>query len=148
MIFSEEKITTLKKEIEPLLKEHWDKAVTNKSYNLKPNWIGYCHLQNTGAIKVFTARVRGLLVGYASVYIAKSLYAEDRLEAHYDMIYITPEYRQGASGAKFIKYIEKNLEVVGVKQIGIASLAHQPFDKLLDRLDYKHTEKVYTKCIG
>ena len=89
-----------------------------------------------------------MLVGYASVYISESLYAEDYLQAEYDMIYIMPEYRKGRTGEKFIRYIESHLANMGVKQINIASLTHQPFDRLLEWLDYKVAEKVYIKNIG
>lgn len=146
--FAEESLISFRSEVESLLQQHWDKAVINKNYNLKPDWNSYYKLQESGAVKIYTVRHNGLLVGYASVYTVKSLYAANRLEAHYDMIYICPDYRKGRVAVKFIEYIEKQLVEMGVKQIVIGSLRHQPFDSLLDYLNYKYTEKIYTKYIG
>jgi len=146
--FAEEKLVSFKSEVESLLHEHWDKAVVNKNYDLHPDWNSYYELQDSGCVKTYTVRNKGLLVGYASIYVVKSLYALDRLEAHYDMIYILPKFRKAKVGARFIEYIEKKLSEIGVKEVVIGSLRHQPFDRLLDWLKYDYTEKIYTKYIG
>ena len=148
MIFAEEKIINFKTEVEYLLANHWEKAIKHKDYQLQPDWLSYYKLQEADAIKTYTARCNTALVGYASVYTIKSLYTVNRQEAHYDMIYVSPEFRKGRVGANLLKFVEKKLKDLGVKQITIGSLVHQPFDNLLESLNYSCIEKNYIKYIG
>lgn len=148
MKYAQEHISNIKEELSSIIKEHWQDAEQDNSYALNPDWDSYYALEQSGNMKAYTVRIDGTLVGYASLYITKSLYAKDRIEAHYDMIYVMPKYRKGKTAANFIKYIEQQLIEIGAKRINIATLSHQPFDRLLEWLNYKHTEKVYSKYIG
>jgi GNAT superfamily N-acetyltransferase len=147
MDYAKEKIASFKDEIEALLHEHFSSAIPNQEYCLEPQWNMYNAMQFAGNMVAYTVRDKGSLVGYASVYIYKSLYAKDRTEAQYDMIYIKPEFRKAKVGANFIRYIEKELTGIGVKQISIGSLRHQPFDNLLEWLGYKSAEVIYQKSL-
>lgn len=147
MDYAREKIADFRHEVESLLHEHFNTAIQDANYKLEPQWAMYNAMQLAGNMIAYTVRDKSELVGYASVYIFNSLYAKDRKEAQYDMIYVKPEYRRAKIGANFIRYIEKELTKSGVKQISIGSLRHQPFDNLLEWLGYKSAEVVYQKIL-
>lgn len=147
MEYARESIASFKHEVESLLHEHFESAITNKEYALQPQWDIYNAMQLAGNMVAYTVRDKSKLVGYASVYIFQSLYSTNRIEAQYDMIYIKPEHRKARVGANLIRYIEKDLQKNGIKQIAIGSLRHQPFDNLLEWLGYKSAEVVYKKSL-
>lgn len=148
MQYAKEYVFDIKEELLSIMHTHWKDAEQDNSYTFDLDWDSYYALEQSGNMKIYTARKDGNLAGYASVYVTKSLYGKNRIEAHYDSIYVMPKYRAGKTAANFIKYIEQQLVEIGAKRINIATLSHQPFDRLLEWLDYKHTEKVYSKYIG
>lgn len=148
MKYAQEYLCNIKEELLSIIHIHWEDAEQDNSYSFSLDWDSYYALEKAGNMKIYTARKDGDLVGYASVYVTGSLFAKNRIEAHYNSIYVKPKYRVGKTAANFIKYIEKQLFKIGAKKINISTLSHQPFDRLLEWLDYEHTEKVYSKYIG
>jgi hypothetical protein len=64
-----------------------------------------------------------------------------------DIIFLKKEVRLGMTGVKLIKYAVKCLEEEGVSKIMINTKIHQPFDAVLERLNFKCIERVYSKCL-
>jgi hypothetical protein len=132
MEYNQERISSIKGEIQPLIENHWSEiAINQDNIKLNPDWDTYYKLESLGMIKLYTARADGKLVGYFTVVVTKGLHYIDHLFAATDVIYIAPEYRKGRAGYGLIKTKD-----------------HAPFDKLLESMDYNLAERLYQKFIG
>lgn len=148
MKFAHENLSNVKDEILPLLDEHWEEIALNKDViKLNPDWEAYAAYDSINALRVYTARDNGALVGYFVLLVNRSLHYKDHLFAVNDIIFLKKEVRLGMTGVKLIKYAVKCLEEEGVSKIMINTKIHQPFDAVLERLNFKCIERVYSKCL-
>ena len=142
-----EAFSTIKNEIRPLLREHWDEIALNKEHiKLNPDWKEDGRLDAVGALRCFTARKDGGLIGYFVVIVSKSLHYQDHLFAHNDVIFLTKQGRKGTTGYKLLKYATEQMKLEGVSLLMVNTKTHQPFDALLERLGYNHSENLHTIC--
>lgn len=146
--YQQESLATCKSDILPLLEEHWEEIALNKGIiKLNPDWEAYHNLEDSGALKIFTARDDARLVGYFVVLCRNHLHYVDHLFAFNDIIYLHKDYRKGFTGAKLMKFAEKCLKEDGVSVVVVNTKRHKPFDSLLEWLGYKHAENIYTKLL-
>lgn len=139
--------SSIKNEIKPLLSEHWEEIAINKDQiKLNPDWKEYARLDSIGALRCFTARKDGELIGYFVVIIRKSLHYSDHLFAYNDIIFLTKQGRKGTTGYKLLKYVTEEVAKEGVSLMIVNTKTHQPFDPLLERLGYNHSENLFTFC--
>lgn len=142
-----EAYTSIKNEIRPLLAEHWQEIALNKEHiKLNPDWKEYARLDSVGGLRCYTARKDGHLIGYFVVIIRKSLHYSDHLFAMNDIIFLTKAGRKGTTGYKLLKFATEEVAKEGVSLMIVNTKTHQPFDTLLERLGYNHTENLYTFC--
>lgn len=81
-------------EIEPLLKRHWEEIALYPDIKLDPNYQFYRAANQGGALLIYTARLDGVLIGYAIYFVRPS-------HPHYqghgwavsDIIMVMPEHR-------------------------------------------------------
>jgi len=132
-----------------LLELHWNEVALNKEHiKLNPDWKSYYELEQVGKLRIFTARNKGTLVGYFVVIVNSNLHYKDHLFAANDIIYLHKDYRKGFTGIKLIKFAEECLREDGVSVLAINTKVHQPFDVVLERLDFNMVERVYSKYLG
>lgn len=145
MDFALESLAKVRREIEPLLEEHWKEIALNKDkIKLNPDWRAYADLDSIHALRIYTARKDGKLMGYFVVIVSKSLHYRDHLFANNDIIFLTKTARKGLTGVKLIKFALDSLEAEGVTKVHINTKAHQPFDAILERLGFEEIERVYS----
>jgi len=145
MEFALENLANVRREIEPLLEKHYDEIALNKDIiKLNPDWEGYARLDAINALRVYTARKDGKLVGYFVVIVSKSLHYRDHLFANNDIIFLAKSARRGLTGMKLIKYAVEALRAEGITKLHINTKAHQPFDPILERMGFEEIERVYS----
>jgi len=143
--FKLENLANVKREAEPLLQQHWEEIALNKDIiKLNPDWRAYAELDRVNALRVFTARKDGKLVGYFVVIVSKALHYADHLFANNDIIFLTKPARKGLTGVKLIKFAIDSLKAEGITKLHINTKAHQPFDPILERLGFEEIERVYS----
>lgn len=146
--FKLESYTNVKKEIQPLIEEHYKAIALHQDViKLNPDWKQYGKLDSIGALRVYTARSEGKLVGYFVVVISKSMHYQDHLFATNDVIYLAPSHRKGTAGIRLIKFAEEQVKAEGITLLVINTKAHAPFDAILERNGFELTERVYSKCL-
>lgn len=149
MQYALECLGSVKKDIQPLIEEHWELVALNKGkIKLNPDWEHYASLDAAGILKIFTARENGILVGYFILSVSRSLHYKDHIFAICDIIFVTPEARKGATGYKLLKYAEQWCKDNGVSLLNINTKVHIPFDKLLERTGFRFIERIYSKFLG
>lgn len=146
-MFDLESYTSIKNEIKPLIEAHYKEIALNQdAIKLNPNWKEYARLDSIGALRCFTARKDGELIGYFVVIVNKSLHYQDHLFAYNDVIFLAKGHRRGMTGVKLIKYATESIKEQGISLMIVNTKVHQSFDKILERLGYNLIERVYSKC--
>lgn len=144
-----ENFYTLKEQVNELFIKHWEEvALFQDKMKLNPDWDFYTTLYEQGNLGLFTARKGTKLIGYFVVVARQHPHYKDHLVAANDIIYIDPEHRKGLTGYKLIKFAKENLKELGVSVLSVNVKVHRPFDKLLERLGFENTERLYTVYIG
>ena len=146
--YQQEFLDSVIPEIKPLLDDHWKEIANHKDkIRLNPDWVTYKSLEADGGLKIFTARSGGNLIGYFVVVVNRGLHYRDHLFATNDVIFLTKEYRNTGLGHKLIEFAEKCLSEDGVTVLAINTKVNHPFDGLMEQMDYRLTERVYTKVL-
>ena len=147
--YQQEFLSQVEDDSKYLLELHWNEVALNKEHiKLNPDWKSYYELEQVGNLRIFTARNKGTLVGYFVVIVNSNLHYKDHLFAANDIIYLHKDYRKGFTGIKLIKFAEECLREDGVSVLAINTKVHQPFDVVLERLDFNMVERVYSKYLG
>ena len=140
-------LANVKEDIKPLLEKHWEMVALNQgAIKLNPNWEEYARLDDSGVLRVFTARADGELVGYCVLIVSQSIHYSDHIFANNDVTFVLPEHREGATGYQLIKYAEEHCRENGVSLLNINTKVHIPFDSLLTRMGFDLIERIYSKC--
>lgn len=148
LTYQQEILASCQEDAKELLQQHWEEIALNQSViKLNPDWEAYYALEDSGLLKVFTARLDGKLVGYFVVICRNHLHYKDHLFAFNDVLYLHKDHRKGLAGAKLMKFAEKCLKEDGVSVLVVNTKRHKPFDILLTWLGYRHIENVYSKLL-
>ena len=147
--FAQEFLDDVIDEIKPLLVLHWAEiAVRQERIKLNPDWPKYEALEAQGALRIFTARELGQLVGYFVTIVGPGLHYKDHLFAENDVIFLKSSHRKGLTGVKLMKFAEACLRQDGVSVLQINTKTHQAFDPILKRLGFECFERNYSKWIS
>ena len=149
MDFAIENLAKVRREIEPLLQEHWEEISLNKdTIKLNPDWREYARLDELNALRVYTARKDDKLMGYFVVIVSRSLHYKDHLFANNDIIFLRKSARRGLTGLKLVKFAVESLQAEGVTKLHVNTKTHQPFDPIMERLGFTEIETVFSKVLG
>ena len=144
MDFAHESYINIKNEIKPLLQEHWKEiALHQDDIKLEPNWNTYSRLADQGALRVYTARKSGELVGYFVCIVMPSLHYMRHLFANNDILFLKKSERKGTAGIRLIKFAIEELKKDGVTLINVNVKKKQDFGKVLEHLDFEHVEDLW-----
>lgn len=142
--FQEEKIIDLREEIEPLLIKHWEELANNKDTRpLDVDFDLYIKLNEDGFIKVFTARIEGELIGYASFFIANNLHYKTWKYATADVYYLDPAYRKQGLGFIFFKEIKEWLKYLEVKSVTVQDKLNHSHRDFFIKIGFTPVEQLY-----
>lgn len=148
MDFALENIANVRREIEPLLEQHYKEIALNKDIiKLNPDWRAYAQLDAINGLRIYTARKDGKLMGYFVVVVSRSLHYKDHLFANNDVIFLTKTARKGLTGLKLVKYAMESLKAEGVTKLHVNTKMHQPFDPIMERLGFEEIETVFSKVL-
>jgi len=147
--YQEESFNEVIDEIKPLLELHYKEiAIMQDKIKLNPDYESYEAAYDAGTLRIFTAREGQDLVGYFIVVTVNHLHYKDHIFAMNDVIYLKKNLRALGIGKEMIQYAEDALIDSGVSVIMINTKVHQPFDLLMEALDYNCTDRLYGKYIG
>jgi hypothetical protein len=140
----EEKICTLWDEALPLLESHWREITHYADIPLDPDKDMYNQMEEIGALRCFTARAQGRLVGYAVFFIRHNLHYRSSLQAMQDVLFVLPEHR-ARLGVKLIRESERLLTSAGVQVLYHHVKRTNKVGELLVRMGYELIDEIYGK---
>lgn len=129
------------KEIAPNIKQH-HAEISDEELNV--DWDYYIQASMAGQCIAITARDQDKLVGYNILTISENPRQRHIIEANGNGLYVEKPYR-GTLGVRLIKETEKLLNNIGIKNISYMYCGER-FERLLERLGYKTTFKVWSKA--
>jgi GNAT superfamily N-acetyltransferase len=146
VVFAVERFEQCRGDAAALLKDHWREiALDQDVIELDPDWEKYAALAKDGALHVVTARDGGELVGYHLSVIRPHLHYKASLTCFSDVMYLKPEYRQGLTGYKLIRFFRDSVKARGVQKIYMGTKLALDLDPILRRLGFTPIERVYTQ---
>jgi hypothetical protein len=147
--YAKESFMEAKEELEPMFVDHYNEiALSKDKIELGPDWDMYQALEDANLLHFYTMRENGFLAGYFAMIAMRDLHYKDHIFALNDLIYINPKSRKGFNAWRLIKFAERDLKDVGVSVMHINVKTHKPFDRLLVRLGFEHSENIFRKYIG
>ena len=134
-------------EMMPLLQKHWEEIAHFKDIPLEPDWDMYLKIDQSGALRNFTARDdQGKLIGYAVFFVRSNINYKSSIQASQDVIFIDPTVR--GFGAKFILWCDKQLKDEGIDAVYHHVKEAHNFGPMLERLGYKLVDLIFTKRLN
>lgn len=127
----------------PLLDLHYKEIAHYLDIPLKPNFEGYFNAEDSGALRVFTARKEGKLIGYAIFFLKHNLHYSSSLQAAQDILFLHPGHR--GTGGRFIKWCDTQLQAEGVQAVYHHVKAAHNFGPLLERMGYSLVDHIYAR---
>jgi len=148
MRFTRERYSeALADEMLPLWNDH-HRETANKFYGpLNPQLETYLACDKNGCLYIFTARNKGILVGYQVFIVSEQLHSRDQIQAVQDVLYLKPEYRKGLTGYKFMKWCINELKNEGVDVVHQVISARNDFGKILERMGFQLEDLTYAKLL-
>ena len=144
MDFAHESYISVKDEIKPLLDEHWKEiALHQDDIKLEPNWNSYSRMAEQGALRVYTARKNGKLVGYFVVFVLPSMHYMRHLFANNDILFLKKSERKGTTGIRLIKFAVQELTNEGVTLINVNVKKSQDFGPVMEHIGFTHVEDLW-----
>ena len=133
--------------LEVMFPAHYDELCVTKEFPLDPDYEAYKKIADAGNL-VCIACMDGIeVVGYIVFIVQPHLHYKSCLTAFEDIYYVKPEYRKGRIGIRLFQYAEKVLKSAGVNRIIMHTKIHLDNSKLFEYLEYKHSDKLYTKIL-
>lgn len=134
--------------MESLIEDHYDEIAHNKDkIKLDPDWKRYYELDEAGMLLCCGAYEDGKLVGYYISFVMPNLHYSQDLFAVCDVVFILPEYRRGTCGVRLFKFHEEMCKELGVSVMTMHVKCDNDFSSLMEHLDWKWAEKLFTKLI-
>lgn len=135
-------------EMKPLFSKHWlEVAAYQDKIGLDPDYDRYLALERADAIRCYTIREEGRIIGYWVFFLTPHLHYKSDKFAINDIVYVEPEWRlPGVTPSAFV-YVEDQLRAEGASVITYHMKVYKPFESMLKGLGYDHLEHQYGKYI-
>ena len=145
-VFAGERAHDLWPEISPLFREHWEEVSMFKDIPLDPCVKTYEAIEESGMLRVYTARIDGVLIGYVAVILHFSIHSQNSFQARGDVVFISKQYRGGNVCSMMLDYVEKSLKDDGVYLAHFhVNPDHPAFGRILASRGYARSEIVYAR---
>ena len=131
-----------------LFSAHWQEcACWQDRVSLNVDKERYIAGDKTGAVRGYTMRDEGMLVGYMGLIVGKHMHYKDDVFAAVDVLYIDPEYRKGLAAIRFMKWVEEQVKESGASVMTYHIKTFHDYPALFERLGYEKIEVIYAKCV-
>jgi L-amino acid N-acyltransferase YncA len=128
---------------------HLEAGIFREEIPLDPDYERMIAAELSGIYKMWAARDGTLLVGYLGFWIQPHIHYKSTLVAVDDVYYLSPAYRRGMTGVRFIASALDALRELEVRCCCMFSKTHfredrDGLEKLFKRLGFSHTDNLYT----
>lgn len=128
-----------------MFQAHYQEIARYKDIQLDPDLWFYARLEETGGLRVYSARADGALIGYIIFIVRTNPHYRASLHAHQDILFLLPAYRKGMTGIRLIRYADEQLRAEGVQVVTQHVKDYADFGPVLERLGYEKIETTWAK---
>ena len=133
-------------EIMPLLHEHKEEIANHADIALAPDVARYNEVEDIGKLRCYTARMAGVLVGYAIFFLDYNLHYSGSLQANQDVLFVSKTHRHGRVGIGLIWFTERELKAEGCQLVYHHLKTKRPeIIALFHKLDYVDADLIVSK---
>jgi GNAT superfamily N-acetyltransferase len=144
-VFHVERLRDVLDELHPMHVAHWAETERHRAgIALNPDYDAMLFDEQIGRLIQFTCRKGGALVGNLRLYIGTSRHTQTKF-AEEDTLYLSPEHRGGFVAAQFLRYAERCVRTLGVREIRANSKLVNKADVLMRRLKYTPVATQFVK---
>jgi hypothetical protein len=111
---------------------------------LDPDLKRYNNLYSQNMLEIHTIRDDNKLVGYSLWFVMNHIHYKNSLTANSDVLYISPDYRKGMLGVKFIKWSLEEIKKRNPQRIMFHVKPFMDYSPILERLGANYFEKTYS----
>jgi len=147
LTFQVERFADIASELPPLFARHWQE-LGEQGIPLDPDWNRMFVSEVQGQLKITTARVGKVLVGYIFNIIGGHPHYKSTLYSNIDNFWLDPAYRGGWAVMRWLQLNDAMLDELGVKKryIGIANdFMAGRVGNLFRRLGYRPVETTWSR---
>ena len=149
IVYAFEKIADVRSEIEVWAPKHWwEIALFKDKIKLDVDWPRYQAIEDSGVLRIITARDAGKLIGYFVGFLAENPRYKGVLRGQADIYYVARLYRGKHVGSGMFRFMERVFRDLGAVELIIGHKIHMDNSAFLERLGYSLIEKVHGKYIG
>lgn len=143
--FQVESFRAILPELIPLHEAHWFETEKHRhGLPLNPDYDQMGERERAGRMLQFTIRRDGELIGHSRMYLATSMHSQT-LFAEEDTLYVKPEHRGGLMVVALMRYGERLLRALGVREIRANSKLVNRADVLMRRMKYQPVALQFVK---
>lgn len=152
LVLARESLYEVFEDIQPLLRDHYLELARNQeSIALNPDWARYGQVEASNALRVFTARDDGALVGYSVFFLSTHPHYADVVLASNDVLFLKQAHRTGRAGLRLIAFSERELGAeFSTKKVSVAWHAKPdtPLEAILRKTGYGVQDIVFTRLLS
>ena len=101
-------------ELMPLLQAHYHEVAHYPDIPLDPNWGMYAKIAENGNLRIYTARIDGVLVGYEAFFLSPSMHYRSATYACEDVLFVEKNARGARIGIGLMQFAHESLKAAGV----------------------------------
>lgn len=130
----------------PMFKQHWEEISSYIDIPLNIDIDRYLELEAADKLRIFTARINGVLVGYAVFIVGYNMHYLESFQAVQDIVYIDPAFRGMWLGVRLLRHCDEQLALEGVQVAAHhVKIKHPALGVILKRLGYSAVETIFTR---
>lgn len=150
VLFQLEPWATYAEDARALWPLHWrEVGLDHDAVPLAMDEERYTQLDALGMLHLVTGRTEGRLVAYFTGIVTGHLHYRDTLHCVVDLYYIHPLWRRGPLALRLFGTVHRTLKERGVVKVITGTKLHHGLDmsRLFEYMNYRYTEKTYTKLL-
>jgi len=145
IVFQKEAPEPFAQEAMELFQKHYEEiAERTDVIALDPDLKRYNNLYDQGMLEIHTIRDDGKLVGYSLWFVVSHIHYKNSLTANSDVLYISPDYRKGMLGVKFVKWSVEEVKKKNPQRIMFHVKPFLDYSPILKRLGANYFENIYS----
>lgn len=144
-----ERYTDIQEEVNEMVFVHAKETdIYQEHFSLDPDFNQYLAMDSVGLIRLFTARDKGVLIGYLMFFVMPHPHYKTIVYANNDILFVSKPYRgEGKVLSEMFSLAEASLKEEGVSVVCFCMKSHLQFKSSAEKMGYQEAEIMYSKYI-
>ena len=147
VVYAIEKLHQWRRDADHMLVEHWKEMSSFPDVPLDPDWAWCEDIEAANKLLIYTARLRGELVGYATfIGLQPHRHYRSLICAFNDLVWVSPDHRGHGIAKGLFNFFENDLKQRGINVIQMRTKTKHPqLAMMLEARGYTSDEAEYVR---